>query len=100
MGSSTTASRNLEHLWLAAGMSVGQHLLLAYLKSLQAIMAVQFTHKGLRGGRSGVVKLAEDSPIVQVLPCLQEASRHTQHRLLGPCPAAASCPSGCSPLQA
>ena len=46
---------------------MGQHLLLAYLRSLQAIMSVQFTHKGLRGGRSGVVRLAEESPIVQVL---------------------------------
>ena len=48
---------------------MGQHLLLAYLKSLQAVMHVQFTRKGLRGGRSGVVKLAEESQIVQVQPC-------------------------------
>ena len=47
---------------------MGQHLLLAYLKSLQAVMHVQFTRKGLRGGSSGVVKLAEESQIVQVWP--------------------------------
>ena len=49
-----------------AGLSVGQHLLLAYLKSLRAVMHVQFTKKGLRGGKSGVVRLAEESAIVQV----------------------------------
>ena len=45
---------------------MGHHLLLAYLKSLQAVMHVQFTKKGLRGGKSGVVQLAEESKIVQV----------------------------------
>ena len=100
-GSSTTASKGSRQLWPAAGMSVGQHLLLAYLKSLQAVMAVQFTHKGLRGGRSGVVKLAEESPIVQVRTCLLEAcSCHTKHRMLGPCLALASCTSRCSLQQA
>ena len=49
-----------------AGLSVGQHLLAAYLKSLRAVLRVQFTHKGLRGGRSGVARLVEDSPVVQV----------------------------------
>ena len=49
-----------------AGLSVGQHLLAAYLKSLRAALRVQFTKKGLRGGKSGVVRLVEDSPVVQV----------------------------------
>ena len=49
-----------------AGMSVGQHQLLAYLKSLRAVMHVQFTKKGLCGGKSEVVRLAEESKLVQV----------------------------------
>ena len=53
---------------LRAGLSVGQHLLAAYLKSLRAVLRVQFTHKGLRGGRSGVARLVEESSVVQVAP--------------------------------
>ena len=44
-------------------------MLAAYLKSLRAALRVQFTKKGLRGGKSGVVRLVEDSPVVQVTTC-------------------------------
>ena len=45
---------------------MGQHLLAAYLKSLRAVLRVQFTKKGLRGGKQGVVRLVEGNPAVQV----------------------------------
>ena len=54
---------------VCAGLSVGQHMLAAYLKSLRAALRVQFTKKGLRGGKFGVVRLVEDSPVVQVPTC-------------------------------
>ena len=61
---SNTSPKSALHLF--TGLSVGQHLLAAYLKSLRAVLRVQFTHKGLRGGRSGVARLVEESTVVQV----------------------------------
>ena len=57
---------NLQNGSVLAGLSVGQHLLAAYLKSLRAVLRVQFTRKGLKGGKAGVARLVEESPVVQV----------------------------------
>ncbi|KAK9807443.1 hypothetical protein WJX73_007832 [Symbiochloris irregularis] len=47
------------------GLSVSQHLLAAYTVSLMAVMMGQFSNKRFKGGMAGVVRLAEQSTLVQ-----------------------------------
>ncbi|KAK9813862.1 hypothetical protein WJX73_002319 [Symbiochloris irregularis] len=49
------------------GLSVSQHLLAAYTVSLVAVLVGQFSNKRFRGGMGGVVRLAEQCPLVQRL---------------------------------
>ena len=51
-------------------MSVQQHLLAGYTRSMLAVILGQFTRKRFVGGKSGVAKLAEGSLPVQVLHTL------------------------------
>lgn len=45
---------------------MADHLLGSYLRSLLAIMLVQFTRKGFPGGMEGALHLVERSPPIQV----------------------------------
>ncbi|BDA51088.1 probable lipase at N-terminal half [Coccomyxa sp. Obi] len=55
-------------LQLPGGGSVGDHLLGSYLRSLLAILLMQFTQKGFPGGMAGALRLVERiSPIQELL---------------------------------
>ena len=50
------------------------HYLASYLRSLKAVLTVQFTSKGHKGGKSGVAQLAEESLTVRVRSSLPYCS--------------------------
>lgn len=45
---------------------MSQHLLAAYTVSLMAVLVGQFSNKRFKGGMGGVVRLAEQCPLVRV----------------------------------
>ena len=52
----------------AAGVSVRHHLLTAYTRSLLMVFLSQFSRKRFPGSRAGVIRLAERSAPLQVMP--------------------------------